>query len=253
MAQPFALPPMLPVEEALKRLLASADKPLPPETVPLAQAHGRRLAKDLAARRTQPPTALSAMDGYAVRATDIASVPAKLTMIGTSSRGPRLRRRDRHGPDRARIFTGARMPEGADTVLIQEDAEADGATITARASEPLGRHVRRAGLDFSAGDVLLQAGRLIGPAELALAAAMNHATSRSSAVPLVAILATGDELVPPGQEPGADQIVASNNFAVAAYARQAGADVLDLGIAGDNFEALEAAINVPARPGPTCW
>jgi molybdopterin molybdotransferase len=232
---------MLPVDEALKRLLASADKPLPPETVALAQAHGRRLAKDVAARRTQPPDALSAMDGYAVRAADIAKVPAKLTMIGTSSAG--------HGFDGAitagqavRIFTGARMPAGADTVLIQEDTEADGAIITALESEQLGRNVRKAGLDFSAGDVLLKAGRLIGPAELALAAAMNHATLDVVRRPLVAILATGDELVSPGQEPGPDQIVASNNFAVAAYARQAGADVLDLGIAGDNFASLEAAI-----------
>lgn len=241
MAKPMALPPMVPVDEALKRLLASADQPLPSETVALAQAHGRRLAKDVAARRTQPPADLSAMDGYAVRAADIAGVPARLTMIGTSSAG--------HGFDgtitagqTVRIFTGARVPDGADTILIQEDAEADGATITALASEPPGRHVRRAGLDFSAGDVLLKAGRLIGPAELALAAAMNHATLDVVRRPLVAILATGDELVSPGQEPGPDQIVASNNFAVAAYARQAGADVLDLGIAGDNFTALEAAI-----------
>jgi molybdopterin molybdotransferase len=241
MAKPTTLPPMLPVDEALKRLLASADKPLPAETVALAQAHGRRLAKDVAAKRTQPPDALSAMDGYAVRAADIASVPAKLTMIGTSSAG--------HGFDGAitagqtvRIFTGARVPEGADTVLIQEDTEAAGATITALAVEQLGRNVRRAGLDFSMGDVLLRAGRLMGPAELALAAAMNHATLDVVRRPLVAILATGDELVSPGQEPGPDQIVASNNFAVAAYARQAGADVLDLGIAGDNFASLEAAI-----------
>ena len=102
--------------------------------------------------------------------------------------------------------------------------------------------MRRAGLDFAAGDVLLKAGRRMGPAELALAAAMNHASLPVARRPRVAILATGDELVPPGAEPGPDQIVASNNFAVGAYARQAGADVLDLGIAGDDFAALEAAI-----------
>jgi len=232
---------MLSVDEALGRLLASAERPRLSETVPLAQAHGRRLAHPLAARRTQPPANLSAMDGYAVRAADIATIPSKLKLIGTSSAG--------HGFDGAiapgetvRIFTGARVPEGADTILIQEDAEADGDTITAKFSEPLGRHVRGAGLDFKEGDVLLEAGRLMGPAELALAAAMNHATLDVVRKPLVAILATGDELLPPGSAPGPDQIIASNNFAVGAYLRQAGADVLDLGIAGDNFTALEAAI-----------
>ena len=237
----MALPPMLPVDEALKRLLASAGEPLPAETVALAQAHGRRLATDLAARRTQPPAALSAMDGYAVRAADIAATPAKLTLIGASVAGRGFD--GAIGPGQTvRIFTGARVPDGADAILIQENAQADGATITALASAKPDAHIRRVGIDFSAGDVLLRAGRLIGPCELALAAAMNHATLDVVRRPLVAILATGDELVAPGQEPGPDQIVASNNFAVAAYARQAGAEVLDLGIAGDNFEALEAAI-----------
>lgn len=237
----MAKSPLLPVEDALARILASAQRPLAAETVALADALGRRLATDLAARRTQPPRAVSAMDGYALRAADIASVPARLKVVGVSAAG--------HGfggvvgpGEAARIFTGAPVPDGADTILIQEDAKAGDGFVTALSREPLGRYVRRAGLDFTEGDVLLQAGRRMGPAELALAAAMNHAALSVVRRPRVAILATGDELVPPGAEPGPDQIVASNNFAVGAYARQAGAEVIDLGIAGDDFAALEAAI-----------
>jgi molybdopterin molybdotransferase len=233
--------PLLPVADALARILTTAERPLEPENVALADALGRRLAEDLAARRTQPPLAVSAMDGYAVRAADIAQTPARLKVLGVSAAGHGFA--GSVGPgEAARIFTGAPVPDGADTILIQEDAKAEDGFVTALASEPLGRYVRRAGLDFAAGDVLLKAGRRMGPAELALAAAMNHATLSVVRRPRVAILATGDELVSPGAEPGPDQIVASNNFAVGAYARQAGAEVIDLGIASDDFPALEAAI-----------
>ncbi|MDP2354654.1 MAG: molybdopterin molybdotransferase MoeA [Beijerinckiaceae bacterium] len=238
----MARTPLLPVADALARILATAERPLEPEDVALADALGRRLACDLAARRTQPPCPVSAMDGYAVRAADIATIPAQLRVLGVSAAGHGFA--GSVGPgEAARIFTGAPVPEGADTILIQEDANAEDGYVTALASEPLGRYVRRAGLDFAAGDVLLSAGRRMGPAELALAAAMNHATLSLVRRPRVAILATGDELVPPGANPGPDQIVASNNFAVGAYARQAGAEVIDLGIAGDDFPALEAAIS----------
>lgn len=233
--------PLLPVTDALNRILATAERPLEAQSVALPDALDRRLAADLAARRTQPPCAVSAMDGYALRAADIASVPARLKVVGVSAAGRGYA--GSVGPGEAvRIFTGAPMPNGADTILIQEDAKAEDGFVTALASEPLGRYVRRAGLDFAAGDVLLRAGRRMGPAELALAAAMNHATLSVVRRPRVAILATGDELVPPGAEPGPDQIVASNNFAVGAYARKAGAQVIDLGIAADDFGALEAAI-----------
>jgi molybdopterin molybdotransferase len=237
----MARAPLLPVEDALARILATAERPLGAESAALADTLGRRLAEDLAARRTQPPCAVSAMDGYAVRAADIASIPARLKVVGVSSAGHGFSGSVNTG-EAARIFTGAPVPNGADTILIQEDAKAEDGFVTALASEPLGRYVRRAGLDFAAGEVLLKAGRRMGPAELALAAAMNHATLSVVRRPRVAILATGDELVQPGQEPGPDQIVASNNFAVGAYARQAGAEVIDLGIAGDDFAALEAAI-----------
>jgi molybdopterin molybdotransferase len=181
------------------------------------------------------------MDGYAVRAADIAHVPASLKVIGESAAGRRFAGTVNMG-EAVRIFTGAPVPDGADTILIQENTKADGANVTALESETLGRYVRRAGLDFSAGDVLLKKGQRLGPAELALAAAMNHPALPVTRKPRVALLATGDELVRPGEEIGPDQIVASNTFAVRAYAENAGADVIDLGIAGDNFGAIEAAI-----------
>ena len=237
----MALSPMLPVADALQRILDSAPQPLPPETVELAQALGRRLADDLKATRSQPPCPVSAMDGYAVRRADIETVPAVLKLAGSSAAGRGFRGAMQPG-ETVRIFTGAPVPEGADTIVIQEDTQADGARITMKESEPLGRHIRAAGIDFRTGDTLLAKGRLLGPAELSLAAAMNHPRVPVVRKPLVAILATGDELVPPGVEPGPDQIVASNNFAVAALAQRAGADTADLGIAGDNYADIEGAI-----------
>ena len=233
--------PWLSVAEALVRVLASAPQPLAAETVPLAQAAGRTLARDLAARRTQPPFPASAMDGYAVRAADIATVPATLKVIGASAAGHGFAGKVSRG-EAVRIFTGAPVPEGADVVAIQEDATTDGDTVTILQSDPAGRNVRKAGLDFAAGDVLLARGRRLGPCELALAAAMNHGVLDVVRKPRVALLATGDELVQPGENPGPDQIVASNTFAVRAYGEAAGAEVIDLGIAADSFAALEAAI-----------
>jgi molybdopterin molybdotransferase len=240
--------PLLPVADALAQVLAGASRPMDAETVPLANAHNRRLAVDLAAKRTQPPAPLSAMDGYAVRHSDIESVPAHLKLIGTSAAGHGYS--GTVGPGQTvRIFTGAPLPSGTDTVVIQEDTEGDSQTICMKQSEPLGRHVRTAGLDFRQGDVLLEKGSRLGPAELALAAAMNHAHVDVVRKPCVAILATGDELVAPGVEPGPDQIVASNNFAVAAYVKRAGGKVLDLGIAKDNFPEIEGAIRRAREAG----
>lgn len=233
--------PLLPVDEALACILASAPAPLAAEIVALAQARGRTLATDLAARRTQPPAAVSAMDGYAVQAGDLAQIPAKLALVGVSSAG--------HGfggtigaGETIRIFTGAPVPTGADTVLIQENTRREGDYVIALQSERKGRHIRGAGLDFASGDVLLEKGRCMGPAELALAAAMNHGRLAVTRKPRVALLATGDELVRPGEIPGRHQIVASNTYAVAAYAEAAGATIIDLGIAGDSYPALEASI-----------
>ena len=193
--------PLLPVQDALMRVLASAPVPLTSERVPLAECRGRTLAEEVAALRTQPPFPASAMDGYAVRAADIAQVPATLNVIGESAAGRRFSGEVKAG-EAVRIFTGAPVPAGADTILIQENTKTEGTSVTALETETLGRYVRRAGLDFSAGDVLLKKGQRLGPAELALAAAMNHPALAVTRRPRVALLATGDELVRPGEEIG---------------------------------------------------
>ncbi|HRJ69017.1 MAG TPA: molybdopterin molybdotransferase MoeA [Beijerinckiaceae bacterium] len=231
--------PLLPVEEALRRVLDGV-RTLESETVALTAAGGRTLASDLAARRTQPPWANSAMDGYAVRAADTPA-GAVLTLIGESAAGQAFA--GAIGPGQTvRIFTGAPIPDGADAILIQENASAEGARITVAESVRPGQFVRTAGLDFAAGQTLLKAGTRLGPTEVALAAAMNHAVVPVVRRPRVAVLATGDELVLPGENPGQDQIVASNNFAIAAAAEAYGAEAHLLGIATDDFASLEAAI-----------
>jgi molybdopterin molybdotransferase len=207
----------------------------------LARAFGRTLTSDVAATRTQPPIAVSAMDGYALRAEDARSPGARLTVIGESVAGRGFL--GEVGPREAvRIFTGAPVPRGADTVVIQEDTKADDTSVIVNEPAKAQAFVRPAGLDFREGEILLHAGTRLGPAEVALAAAMNHAELEVASKPRVAILATGDELVMPGIKPGPDQIVASNPFAIAAFVQQAGGEPIDLGIATDDFAALERAI-----------
>lgn len=231
---------LLSVAAALERVLAQA-RPVASQALPLAECYGRTLAQDLASRRTQPPFPVSAMDGYAVRAQDCASPAARLRQIGVSSAGHRF-----HGAvgagEAVRIFTGAVAPQGADAVLIQEHASARGEEIAVLEPVASGRNIRPAGLDFSQGEVLLRAGRRLGPNELGLAAAMNHPELPVARRPRVAILATGDELVAPGATPGPDQIVASNSFAVAAQVLAAGGEPIDLGIAADTYDALERGV-----------
>jgi molybdopterin molybdotransferase len=232
---------LLPVEEALARVLAVPRGPLRRESVPLARAFGRTLASDVAAKRTQPPMAVSAMDGYALRAEDARSPGARLTVIGESLAGRGFL--GEVGPREAvRIFTGAPVPHGAETIVIQEDTKADDTSVIVNEPAKAQAYVRPAGLDFREGEILLHAGTRLGPAEVALAAAMNHAEIEVASKPRVAILATGDELVMPGMKPGPDQIVASNPFAIAAFVQQAGGEPIDLGIATDDFAALERAI-----------
>jgi molybdopterin molybdotransferase len=232
---------LLPVEEALARVLAGIARPVAAETVAIAAARGRTLAVDVAARRTQPPFAASAMDGYAVRAADVAAVPARLTVIGRSVAGAGFS--GAVGPMQAvRIFTGAPVPTGADAVAIQEDADGKGDDVIVRAPVAPGKNIRAAGLDFRHGDMLIAAGQRLDARLVALAAAAGHADLSVRRCPRVAILATGDELVAPGEPAGPDQIVASNPFAVAAIAARAGAEPLDLGIARDTPEALDLAI-----------
>ncbi|MFL5225417.1 MAG: molybdopterin molybdotransferase MoeA, partial [Microvirga sp.] len=232
---------LLPVEEALARVLAGIARPVAAESVAIAAAHGRTLAVDVAARRTQPPFAASAMDGYAVRAGDVAAVPARLAVIGRSVAGAGFS--GAVGPMQAvRIFTGAPVPAGADAVAIQEDAEGADNDVIVRARVTPGKNIRAAGLDFRQGDMLIAAGHLLDARLVALAAAAGHAGLSVRRRPRVAILATGDELVAPGDPAGPDQIVASNPYAVAAIAARAGAEPLDLGIARDTPEALDVAI-----------
>ena len=166
---------LMPVAEALARVLDGAT-PLPAEAATLHDAHGRVLAADLAARRTQPPDDVSAMDGYAARADDVANVPAKLKVIGEVAAGHPFA--GQVGPGQtARIFTGGVLPPGADTIVIQENTTRDGDTVTVTTgSAPKGRHIRVAGLDFKPGTVLLSKGTRLTARDLALAAAMNHPT-----------------------------------------------------------------------------
>ncbi|MEJ1159359.1 molybdopterin molybdotransferase MoeA [Prosthecomicrobium sp. N25] len=233
--------PLLSVEEARARMLAGV-VPVGAESVALAEAEGRVLAEDLTATRTQPPFPASAMDGYALRAADIAAVPARLRVIGTAPAGRAFEGRLGAG-EALRIFTGAPVPEGADTVLIQENAEvaADG-TILALDATPRGRNVRPVGLDFQAGERLIDAGTRLDWRAVSLAAAMNHPVLQVRRRPRVAVLATGDELVRPGETPGPDQIVASNNFGVAAMVSALGGEPVDLGIAPDDEAAIGARI-----------
>ena len=229
---------LLPVEEALRRILDLSAFVPHTEYVDIWQAQGRILSADLPAKRTQPPFDASAMDGYAVRHADMAS---PLQVIGESAAGHEFS--GIVGPNQAvRIFTGAPIPRGADTVILQENIRRNGTEITILQGEPLGRHIRTAGLDFQSGQILLRQGTRLGVRELALAAAMNHATLPVAHSPRVGILATGDELAFPGEAATDDTIICSNSYSTAALVRQAGGDPVNLGIARDNFAALEAGI-----------
>jgi molybdopterin molybdotransferase len=231
---------LLPVSEAISRILAGI-YPRPAETVPLHLSPGRRLAAPLAALRSQPPFPASAMDGYAVRSAD-AALAAELKVIGMAAAGHRFSGTVGAG-ECVRIFTGAPVPEGADAVLIQEDATVlDRERIRVGEAVAAGRHVRARGLDFREGDVLLEAGRTMGMREIALAAALGHGSVPVRQRPRVAILATGDELVSPGEKPGPDQIIASNAVGIAAFVETSGGEPHDLGIAADTRPALAEAL-----------
>lgn len=231
---------LIPVAEAVERIVAGVVA-LPCEPVLLGEAQGRALGRDLAARRTQPPWNVSAMDGYAVRAADIERIPATLEVIGVAPAGHPFNGEVKAG-EAVRIFTGAPVPEGADTVVIQEDTDRHGDRIVIRQQLAAGRNVRPRGIDFQEGQVLIRAGRRVRPRDIALAAAMNHADLPVRRRPRIAVLATGDELAPPGTDPGPDRIISSNSYGVAAMIRQFGGDPVDLGIALDTHEALAGGI-----------
>jgi molybdopterin molybdotransferase len=234
----------LSVEEALAHILANA-APLEAETVALEAAFGRILAEPLAALLTQPPFDASAMDGFAVRAADIAAPPVTLSVIGHAAAGHPFTG-SVGGGQAVRIFTGAPVPAGADAIVIQEDADHTPSKVTVRSGAIETGHIRRRGFDFGAGDTLLRPGRKVGARELALAAAMGHGGVRVHRRPTVGIISTGDELVAPGEVPGPGQIVSSNHLGVAALAEQAGAAPRQFGIARDTRESLAARLDAAA-------
>ena len=238
---------LMPVADALSAVLAGAE-PLPEEMVALDQAYHRVLACDVAALRTQPPQAMSAMDGYAVRSVDAAHVGARLKVIGEVAAGRPFEAALGAG-EAVRIFTGGVIPEGADAVVIQEDTMAEGGSVTISEAARPGRHIRPAGIDFRQGDVLLAKGIRLTDRDLSLAAGMNYPELAVRRRPKVVLLATGDELVMPGATPGPGQIVYSNGYALRAQARAEGAETIDLGIATDTVEATTQGIRRARETG----
>ena len=240
----MAADPLLPVADALERILATVPL-MPGEEAPVSAALGRVTAEPVRSRRTQPPVAMSAMDGYAVRAQDVASVPVTLTRVGSAPAGG-----SHDSPLEAgqavRIFTGGPVPRGADAIVIQEDVDAesenDGARITVREGATAGRYIRPAGLDFQLGDVGISAGHAITARDVGLAAAMNVPWIMVRRRPKVAILATGDEIVRPGEPIGPNQIVSSNSYALSALVRACGGEPVVLGIAPDTIEGIQQLV-----------
>ena len=234
----MASPPLMPVADALARI-TGALQALAPESVSVAEAYGRVLAENVVARVTQPPAAVSAMDGYAVRAEDVATVPTNLHVIGEAPAGAAFE--GTFGPgDAVRIFTGAPVPDGADAIVVQENTRREGDTVAVTEGAAAGRFIRPAGLDFTSGDMRLAKGRMLTARDIGLAAAMNVPWLMVTRKPRIALLATGDEIVKPGDSPGPNQIVSSNALALAALIQARGGEPIDLGIAPDNRATLAA-------------
>jgi len=231
---------MISVEEALDHCIALSAR-LPSEAVPLASAAGRWMCVPAVARRDQPPFAASAMDGFAVLGDP--GPGDSFAVIGEAGAGHAFA--GAVGPGEAvRIFTGAPIPEGATRVIIQEDVDRDGTRITLRPGADKGPHIRPQGQDFRAGDNLSP--RCLRPADLALLAAMNIPTVTVTRRPVVAIVATGDELVMPGEDPRPDQIIASNSFALKAMVEAQGGEARLLPIARDTEAELATVLSLAA-------
>ncbi len=245
---PDRLSSLVPAAKALDIVLCDVN-PVGTEQVPIAEATGRVLCKDLKALRTQPPFDASAMDGYAVRQSDIEALPATLKTIGESRAGTPF---EGHvGRDQAvRIFTGAVVPAGADSIVIQEDTRKPADTsVEVLSGVAKGKFIRPAGLDFNEGERLLIKGDTLTSYRLALAASMNHASIPVYCKPTVALISTGDELVMPGETTNPGQIIASNTFGLASSIKNCGAELIDLGIVSDTKEALTSALDEAVTAG----
>ena len=229
---------MISVDQALGHIFDLAT-PLGSETVPLRKAAGRVLASPVVAARNQPPFRASVMDGYAV-----AGDAPSYRVVGISAAGHAFRDPISHG-DCVRIFTGAVIPDGATRVIIQEDVTRDGDVISVNPNADSSLYIREIGSDFKVGD-RIDPPRRLSPADVALAAAMNVPELRVARHPRVAFIATGDELVMPGEDPRDDQIIASNGFGLAAMAERDGAEARLLPIARDNQASLEAVFALVA-------
>jgi len=233
--------PLLAVDKAVTRILKGV-KPTRVEKITLENCSGRILAADLKSKRHQPPFAASAMDGYAVKAIDIIKVPASLQIIGEAPAGHQFMGTVGRCQT-VRIFTGAPLPRGADTVIMQENSKAQDGVVTILQSEQKGKFVRPAGLDFKKGETVMRANTVLNARSIGLCAAMNYASVPVYRKPTIAILSTGDELVEPGGKPGPDKIISSNSVALAAAVSSFGGEPLNLGIVPDNLEKIIEAIN----------
>jgi molybdopterin molybdotransferase len=228
---------MISVEEARERILADL-RPTPAEIVALANAWGRVTEAAVIARLTQPPLDVSAMDGYALRAAD-GTLGAELYVIGSAPAGHPFE--GTVGPGQiVRLFTGSVVPDGADAILLQEDATSTGTSVRVNEAVTAGRHIRRAGQDFAAGDAVVPAGRRLTARDIGLAAAANHPWLTVHRRPRVAILATGDEIAMPGEPIPLGGIVSSNSHALAALVRAGGGEPVVLPVAADTHEAVSA-------------
>ena len=232
---------MISVGDALGRILGAA-KPLGSENVLLAEALGRVLAEPVVARCTQPPDDLSAMDGYAVRAADVDAAPVELRLIGEAPAGAPFAGVLQEG-QALRIFTGGTVPDGADTIIIQEHTTAGAkGRVRIEKGSSAGRHIRRKGLDFKAGEMVLEAGVRLGSRQIALAAAANVPEIMAGRRPVVAFLATGSELAAPGSKLAPGHIANSNSPLLAAMIVKRGGVAKDLGTIGDDPQELRAAL-----------
>jgi len=234
-------PPLLSVDDALDQIIKAVST-MPSERIAVEAALGHVLAADINANLSHPPADVSAMDGYAVHSSHLSSTPKNLTVIGESAAG--------HpfdgvlGADQAvRIFTGAYVPQGADAIVLQEDTNRDGDVVTILEQPKPEQFIRKAGQDFSHGDLIASKGATLDARRLALIASSGHGTVPTHCKPVVAIISTGDELVHPGSTPKDGQIVSSNDLFLTHLITSLGATAMNLGQMADQDDALTKAFD----------